>query len=82
MLFKVFVLCLAIPARVLKIEGERAEIDVGGVRREVSLALVADAGVNIGDYVLVHTGYAIAKIKEEEAEEILRIWGEVLKEVK
>lgn len=82
MLFKVFVLCLAIPARVLKIEGERAEIDVGGVRREVSLALVADAGVNIGDYVLVHTGYAIAKIKEDEAEEILRIWGEVLKEVK
>jgi len=82
LLFKVFVLCLAIPARVLKIEGERAEIDVGGVRREVSLALVADAGVNIGDYVLVHTGYAIAKIKEDEAEEILRIWGEVLKEVK
>lgn len=73
-------MCLAIPAKVVKIEGERAEIDVGGVRREASLTLVADAGVSVGDYVLVHTGYAIAKIEEEEAEEILKAWKEVLSE--
>ncbi|MGQ9759235.1 MAG: HypC/HybG/HupF family hydrogenase formation chaperone [Candidatus Methanomethylicaceae archaeon] len=73
-------MCLAIPARVLKIEGDRAEVEIGGVRREASLALVADAGVGVGDYVLVHTGYAIAKIKEEEAEDILKTWNEILSE--
>ena len=74
------VLCLAIPAKVVRIEGDRAEIEIGGVKREASLALVADAGVNVGDYVLVHTGYAIAKIREDEAEEILKAWKEVLAE--
>ncbi|MEM4657913.1 MAG: HypC/HybG/HupF family hydrogenase formation chaperone [Candidatus Methanosuratincola sp.] len=73
-------MCLAIPAKVVRIEGDRAEIEVGGVRREASLALVADAGVSVGDYVLVHTGYAIAKIREDEAEEILKAWEEVLSE--
>ncbi|MDH5811262.1 MAG: HypC/HybG/HupF family hydrogenase formation chaperone [Candidatus Methanomethylicaceae archaeon] len=73
-------MCLAIPAKVVRIEGDRAEIEVGGVRREASLALVADAGVSVGDYVLVHTGYAIAKIREDEAEEILKAWKEVLSE--
>jgi hydrogenase expression/formation protein HypC len=80
LLFKVSVLCLAIPAKVVRIEGDRAEIEIGGVKREASLALVADAGVNVGDYVLVHTGYAIAKIREDEAEEILKAWKEVLAE--
>lgn len=73
-------MCLAIPAKVVRIDGERAEVDIGGVRKETSLALVADAGVGIGDYVLIHTGYAIAKIKKEEAEEILEAWNEVLSE--
>ncbi|MEM3365518.1 MAG: HypC/HybG/HupF family hydrogenase formation chaperone [Candidatus Methanomethyliaceae archaeon] len=73
-------MCLAIPAKVVRIDGDRAEIEVGGVRREASLALVADAGVSVGDYVLVHTGYAIAKIREDEAEEILKAWEEVLSE--
>ncbi len=71
-------MCLAIPARVIRIDGEKAEVDIGGVRREASLALVADAGIAVGDYVLVHTGYAIAKLKEEEAEDILKTWNEVL----
>ncbi|MBC7113339.1 MAG: HypC/HybG/HupF family hydrogenase formation chaperone [Candidatus Methanomethyliales bacterium] len=73
-------MCLAIPAKVVRIEGDRAEIEIGGVKREASLALVADAGVNVGDYVLIHTGYAIAKIREDEAEEILKTWKEVLAE--
>lgn len=68
-------LCLAIPARIIKIIGDRAEVDIGGIVREASIALVKD--VKEGDYVLIHTGYAIAKISEEEAEELLSIWKEI-----
>jgi len=71
-------LCLAIPAKVIKIEGEKAEVEIGGIRKEASLALVTDQGVGIGDYVLIHTGYAITKIDEEEAESILKTWREVM----
>jgi hydrogenase expression/formation protein HypC len=71
-------LCLAVPARVVKIEGEWAEVDIGGIRREASLALVADRGIAIGDYVLVHTGYAITKVDEEEARSILDAWKQVM----
>jgi hydrogenase expression/formation protein HypC len=71
-------LCLAIPARVVKIEGEWAEVDIGGIRREASLVLVADRGIAIGDYVLVHTGYAITKVDEEEARSILETWKQVM----
>lgn len=68
-------MCLAIPARIIKIMGERAEVDIGGIIREASIALVR--GVKEGDYVLIHTGYAIAKISKEEAEELLEIWKEI-----
>jgi len=71
-------LCLAVPARVVKIEGEWAEVDIGGIRREASLALVADRGISVGDYVLVHTGYAITKVDEEEARSILETWKQVM----
>jgi hydrogenase expression/formation protein HypC len=69
---------LAVPARVVKIEGEWAEVDIGGIRREASLALVADRGISVGDYVLVHTGYAITKVDEEEARSILETWKQVM----
>ncbi|MCS7097778.1 MAG: HypC/HybG/HupF family hydrogenase formation chaperone [Candidatus Methanomethyliaceae archaeon] len=65
-------MCLAIPARIVKIIGERAEVDIGGIIKEASIALVKE--VKEGDYVLIHTGYAIAKISKEEAEELLEIW--------
>lgn len=55
--------------------GDRAEVDVGGIIRETSIALVKD--VKEGDYVLIHTGYAIAKISKKEAEELLNIWKEI-----
>lgn len=71
-------MCLAVPARVVKIEGEWAEVDIGGIRREASLALVADRGISVGDYVLVHTGYAITKVDEEEARSILETWKQVM----
>lgn len=71
-------MCLAVPARVVKIEGEWAEVDIGGIRREASLALVADRGIAVGDYVLVHTGYAITKVDEKEARSILNTWKQVM----
>jgi len=69
-------MCLAIPAKVVEIEGDSARVDFGeGVLREVSVMLV-DA--KVGDYVLVHAGYAIQVLSEEEARETLRLWNEVL----
>ncbi|MCC6013734.1 MAG: HypC/HybG/HupF family hydrogenase formation chaperone [Candidatus Verstraetearchaeota archaeon] len=65
-------MCLAVPAKIIKIKGELAEVDVGGIKKEISIALVKD--VKEGDYVLVHTGYAIAKINEEEAKELIELW--------
>jgi hydrogenase expression/formation protein HypC len=71
-------LCLAIPAKVIKLEGEKAEVEIGGIKKEASLALVADQGVVVGDYILIHTGYAITKLDEKEAESFLKTWREVM----
>lgn len=69
-------MCLAIPAKVMNVEGDEARVDFGeGVLREVNVTLV-DAKVD--DYVLVHAGYAIQVLSEEEALETLRLWNEVL----
>jgi hydrogenase expression/formation protein HypC len=64
-------MCLAIPALVKSIHGQQAEVDIDGVKREVSLQLTPEA--KIGDYVLLHTGYAISIIDAAEAEETLNI---------
>ena len=69
-------MCLAIPAKILRIDGNSAEVDFGGVRREVKLDLV-DA--KEGDWVIVHTGYAIQIMSEEDAQETLRYFEEILK---
>lgn len=70
-------MCLAIPARVVKVQGDMAEVDFGeGVLREVNIALVE---VKVDEYVLVHAGYAIQVIDRKEAEETLRVWNEILK---
>jgi len=67
-------MCLAIPSKVLSIdENNMAEVDTLGVKREVSLDLVPDE-VNVGDYVLIHVGYAMGKIDEKEALESLEIY--------
>ena len=71
-------MCLAIPARIVTREGERAQVDFGeGVLREVNVTLV-DAGV--GQYVLIHAGYAIQVLDEKEALETLALWNEILQE--
>jgi len=67
-------MCLAIPSRIVKIENSMAVIDVDGVKREASLLLLEDAAV--GDYVIVHAGFAIHKIDEEAALETLNFLRE------
>ncbi len=68
-------MCLAIPARVAEILGpDQAVVDLGGVRKPISLALVDD--VNVGDYVIVHVGYALTRLDPEEAEKTLRLMVE------
>ena len=71
-------MCLAIPARVISVKGEKAQVDFGeGVLRDVNVTLVE---VEIGEYVLVHAGYAIQKMDEKEAKETLALWNEILTE--
>jgi hydrogenase expression/formation protein HypC len=68
-------MCLAVPVRIVSIDGEYAEAEIAGLRRVISVALTPQASV--GDYVLLHTGYAIAVVDEAEAEETLRILAEM-----
>jgi hydrogenase expression/formation protein HypC len=69
-------MCLAIPARVIRLDGSKAQVDFGeGVLREVNVTLV-DA--KVGDYVLVHAGYAIQTVDEKDALETLALWKEIL----
>ncbi|HTP98454.1 MAG TPA: HypC/HybG/HupF family hydrogenase formation chaperone [Casimicrobiaceae bacterium] len=67
-------MCLAIPARVVELpQPDVAVIDVGGVRKRVSLALVD--GVAVGDYVVVHVGYALTKLDAEQAARTLELFA-------
>ena len=69
-------MCLAIPALVVELRDEdKAVVDLAGVRKEISLALVE--GVAIGDYVIVHVGYALNKLDPEEAEKTLALFAEI-----
>ncbi|MEM3577042.1 MAG: HypC/HybG/HupF family hydrogenase formation chaperone [Candidatus Bathyarchaeia archaeon] len=69
-------MCLAIPAKVISVEGEKAKVDFGeGVLREINITLV---NAKVGDYVLVHAGYAIQVLEEKEALETIRLWNEIL----
>ena len=71
-------MCLAIPAKILEVKGDVAKVDFGeGVAREVNVMLV-DA--KVGEYVLVHAGYAIEKLDRKAAEESLDMWREILKQ--
>jgi hydrogenase expression/formation protein HypC len=68
-------MCLAIPALIKSIDGQQAEADIEGVTRQVSLQLTPEA--RVGDYVLLHTGYAINVIDPDEAEETLKLLREI-----
>jgi hydrogenase expression/formation protein HypC len=69
-------MCLAIPAQLVEISSaDTGVVDLSGVRKEVSLSLVDD--VKVGDYVIVHVGYALQKLDPEEAEKTLRMFAEL-----
>lgn len=69
-------MCLAIPVKVVELgAGDTAIVDLGGVRKEISLALLAD--VRVGDYVILHVGYALSKLDPEEAERTLALFAEL-----
>jgi len=70
-------MCLSIPAKVLSVEGNMARASVGGAIVNASLHLVDD--VIPGDYILIHTGFALQKISEEEALETMRLFEELNK---
>ena len=64
-------MCLSIPARIIEVNDDRARAQIGGNVVEIGLHLVDD--VKVDDYVLVHTGYALQKISEKEAQETLKL---------
>ena len=68
-------MCLALPVRVVELtEGDQAIVDLGGVRKEISLALVD--GVAVGDYVILHVGYALTRLDPAAAERTLATFAE------
>jgi hydrogenase expression/formation protein HypC len=69
--------CIAAPAQIVEIKDNVATVDFGGVRQQAKLDLVSD--VEVGRYVLVHSGYAIEVLSDQEAQESLEAWDELLK---
>ena len=79
-------MCLGIPGQIIEFvdeDNDIAKVEVSGVRRNISVALVRPDGIKLGDWVLVHVGFAMSKIDEEEAQEtlsLLRRMGEAYEE--
>lgn len=73
-------MCLAIPGKIVEItdeENQLAKVEVGGVRRSVNIGMLDRDTTTVGDYVLIHVGFAMSKIDEKEAEETLRVLQEL-----
>jgi hydrogenase expression/formation protein HypC len=73
-------MCLAIPGKIVEIvdeENHLAKVEVGGVRRNVNIGMLDRDETRVGDYVLIHVGFAMSKIDEREAEETLRMLQEL-----
>jgi hydrogenase expression/formation protein HypC len=73
-------MCLAIPGKIIEFvdeENHLAKVEVGGVRRNVNIGMLDRSETKIGDYVLIHVGFAMSKIDEKEAEETLRVLQEM-----
>ena len=68
-------MCLAIPARVTSVNGTKAKVEIGGNVRDADLSLLGD--VQVGEYVMLHAGFAISKYDEDEARETLALWSEL-----
>ena len=75
-------MCLSIPSKVVEIdENNYATVDTLGVKRKVTLDLIAEP-VNVGDYVLIHVGFAMNKISKEEAEDSIAAYNEIAEAMK
>lgn len=68
-------MCLAIPAKIIKIKEHLAEVDMAGVRRNADVRMLE--GLRPGDYILIHAGFGIEKIDPQEAKETLKLWKEL-----
>ena len=68
-------MCLAIPMKLVKVEGERGLVEIGNIQREVGLQLMEE--VDVGDYLIIHAGFAIQKLDEKEALETLALFREM-----
>ncbi len=73
-------MCLAIPGKIVEmvdVENRIAKVEVGGVKRNINIGMLADDETHVGDYVLIHVGFAMSKVDEHEAEETLRLLKEL-----
>ncbi len=73
-------MCLAVPSKIIEIEDTMATVDVMGLRKQISLLLLPEEP-QIGDYVLVHAGFAINKMEPQEAQEALKIFEKIFKDM-
>ena len=74
-------MCLAVPMKITAIDGYQCTCEAKGIEREVSLFMLQNEAVEVGDHILVHVGYAIQKVSEEEAAASWALFDEVLAEV-
>jgi len=73
-------MCLAIPGRIVEIvdaENHIAKVEVGGVKRNINIGMLPENETHLGDYVLIHVGFAMSKVDEHEAHETLRVLKEL-----
>lgn len=68
-------MCLAIPGKLVNIDGNKGYVEFGTIKRNVDLRLLEE--VNVGDFVIVHAGFAIEKINEEEAQKTLKLYNDL-----
>ena len=74
-------MCLAVPMKITAIDGFQCTCEAKGIEREVSLFMLQKETIEVGDHILVHVGYAIQKVSEEEAAESWALFDEVLAEI-
>lgn len=73
-------MCLAIPGKIVEIvdaDNRIAKVEVGGVKRNINIGMLSEDETHVGDYVLIHVGFAMSKVDEHEAEETLRLLQEL-----
>ncbi|MGB5209028.1 MAG: HypC/HybG/HupF family hydrogenase formation chaperone [Gammaproteobacteria bacterium] len=71
-------MCLAIPMKIMKVDGFNARCEAKGVEREVSLFMLQDDTIKAGDFVMVHVGYAIQRVSEEDARSSWELFDQML----